>query len=307
MDEMPRAERAQTVHQLAVLLAAQEPPNLRARSGRFVRRQPVLAASGLVIVLILFVAVFGEAISPHSYSEVAVPERLLGPSWEHPFGTDNLGRDMLARVIAGARTSVLVGLAAALLGTSLAVLIGLSSGFVGGYYDMLIQRLVDAIMAFPTLILLITIVSLIGTGLVEIVVAISFSTAVIQSRTIRSAAIATKAVPYVEAATVVGATQLRIARVHILPNIMSTVLVIATLAVGFAILIEAALSFLGHGIPPPRASWGRLMSGDSRMFMFSSPWLGIFPGLAITITVIAVNMFGDSIRDLFDPRLRRRA
>ena len=194
----------------------------------------------------------------------------------------------------------------AALSTALAVLIGLSSGLIGGYYDILVQRLVDAIMAFPTLILLITIVGLIGTGLFEIIVAIAFSTSVSQSRTVRSAVIATKFLPYIEAAQVLGATRLRIALRHVLPNIMSPILIIASLIVGVAILIEASLSFLGFGIPPPRPSWGGLLSGDTRLFMLTSPWLAIFPGLVLAIVIISVNMFGDSLRDLLDPRLRSR-
>ncbi len=280
--------------------------NRRGRAWRFVRRRRMLVASGSVLAVLLFVAVFGETISPHSYSEVTTA-RLFGPSWEHPFGTDQLGRDLLARVIVGARTSILVGLGVASIGSVLAVSVGLSSGIVGGRYDMLLQRLVDVIMAFPTLILLITVVSLIGTGSVQIILAIAFSTMVSQSRVVRGAVMGTKILPYVEAAEVVGATRLRIAVRHILPNIMSAVLVLASLTVGVAILIEASLSFLGFGIPPPRPSWGGLLSGDSRLFMFSAPWLAIFPGLVLAITVIAVNMFGDALRDILDPRLRRSA
>ena len=274
------------------------------RAALFWLGHPMMLVTGLIMLAFVFVALFGETIAPRSFTEQLLDERLEGPSLRHPFGTDNLGRDMLSRTIVGARTSILVGFSVALIGTVLTTMVGLSSGFVGGWYDLVMQRFVDAIQSFPGLILLLVLVTVVGASLWNIVFVISFSLMFQGSRTVRSAAIGTKANPYVEASTAIGASRARTAVRHILPNIMSPILIIATLAVGTAIIIESALAFLGFGIPPPRVSWGGLISGDTKTFMFTAWWMMAFPAVALSIAVLTVNMFGDALRDVLDPRLR---
>lgn len=274
---------------------------------RTVRRRPVLILTALVLAGFCVVALLGDALTAQSAAEQVLADRLQGLSWAHPFGTDHLGRDLLARTLEGAQTSVAVGLAVMAVGTAFAVTLAIVSGFVGGWVDLLLQRLVDAVMAIPPLILGVTLITIIGTGLTEIVLVISVAVAFSSTRTIRSAVIAVRAQPYVDAATALGAPGWWIVVRHVLPNVLSPILVVASLNVGYAILVEASLSFLGFGVPPPTPTWGGLIAGEARVYMFSAPWLAIFPGLALTIVVLSVNLFGDALRDALDPRLRRTA
>ena len=284
------------------------PRHLRAAAAaalRFARREPLLTGTSAVLLGLVVVALLGEAIAAHSATEQVLDDRLQGLSWSHPFGTDHLGRDLFARTIVGARTSVIVGLSVMGLGTALALLLGLASGSVGGWCDLLVQRLVDAVMAVPALLFLIALVSVVGAGMVEIVAGISFVVMINSSRTVRGAVIAARAQPYVDAAQALGASRWRVALRHVLPNIVSPVLIVASLNVGYAILMEASLSFLGFGVPPPTPTWGGLIARETRLYMFNAPWLAVFPGLALTTTVLAVNLFGDALRDRLDPRTRR--
>jgi peptide/nickel transport system permease protein len=215
-----------------------------------------------------------------------------------------MGRDLLSRIIYGARISMIVGLAGAALHVIIGVLVGAVSGFYGGRYDTLVQRFVDALQCFPSLILYLTVMAVIGQGLVPVILVLGISSGFYGSRTIRSAVIGIKENVYVEAANAVGASVPRILWKHILPNIMPVLIIEFTLAVGRMIVSEAMLSFLGFGIPPPAPSWGGMLSGSGRRFMLQAPWMALWPGLALAIVVYGVNMLGDAVRDLWDPRLR---
>ncbi len=215
-----------------------------------------------------------------------------------------MGRDLLSRIIYGARISMIVGLAGAALHVVIGFLVGAVSGFYGGRYDTIVQRFVDALQCFPSLILYLTIMAVIGQGLVPVVLVLGISSGFYGSRTIRSAVIGIKQNVYVEAATAVGASVPRILWKHILPNVMPVLIIEFTLAVGRMIISEAMLSFLGFGIPPPLPSWGGMLSGSGRRFMLQAPWMVLWPGLALAIVVYGVNMLGDAVRDLWDPRLR---
>ena len=292
----------------------------------FVRRKPLGAFGALFIFMMLLGAVFAdrqvvtffqdsEPLLAPSYfddQDITSEGRLQDPSLAHPFGTDRLGRDQLSQIIYGARVSVVVGLASVVAGALMATAVGVSSGYLGGRFDLLVQRFVDAWIAFPAIVILITGVQVakgyVGDGAASQTLAIIIVLAVIlaagSSRVIRSSAIAVKTNQYVEAARSLGATDLRIIVHYILPNVMPVIVVLATLQLGIAILAEATISFLGFGIPPPFPSWGRMLSADGLLFMRADPWLAVWPGLTITLAVFGFNVFGDALRDVLDPRLR---
>ncbi|NVM24244.1 MAG: ABC transporter permease, partial [Desulfobacterales bacterium] len=215
-----------------------------------------------------------------------------------------LGRDMLSNIIYGARISMIVGLSAAILATINSSIIGILCGYIGGKFDLAVQRLVDIWMGVPQIILLIIIMSIIGPGIWQVIVVLGVSWGIIGSRIVRGAVIGIKENVYVEAANAIGCSTTRILTRHILPNIMAPTIILFTVRVANAILTEAALSFLGFGIPPPTPSWGGMLSGSGRAYMFQAPWMVVWPGLALSIVVFGVNMFGDALRDILDPRLR---
>ena len=229
---------------------------------------------------------------------------LQAPSAQYLLGTDNLGRDFLSRIIYGARISLTVGLAATALTIVVAFLVGGTSGFLGGKFDMVVQRFVDAWMCFPGLILLLTIMSVVGRGLPQIILVLGISGGIGGSRVMRGAVIGIKENDYFLAAEAIGNSKWRAFIRHVLPNIMPVMIIIFSITVGGVIMSEASLSFLGFGLPVKIPSWGGLLSGSGRRFMEVAPWLALFPGLALTITVYCFNMFGDAMRDLLDPRLR---
>lgn len=271
---------------------------------RLVREKPVGAAAALLFLLFVFCGVFAEWLSPYGYNEINMTARLKPPSWAHPFGTDNLGRDMLSRCLYGAQLSVIIGLSAAALATIISVVIGLLSGYLGGKFDMVMQRIVDAYMSFPELVILIAVVSVIGPGMPQIIGVLSLVLGIGGSRIIRSAVVSARENMYVHAAQSIGASTTRVLWRHLLPNIMPPIIVLFTTRVGAVILIESGLSFLGLGVPPPAPTWGGLLSGSGRTYMFQGPWLALAPGLCLTIVVYATNVFGDALRDLLDPRMR---
>ena len=271
---------------------------------RLLKEKP-LGAFGAVIVLgLLLCAIFAPWIAPYPYDQTDVRQRLKPPSAQFYLGTDNLGRDLFSRIVYGARISVTVGFGAVGVGTLLATLIGIVSGYFGGKFDVLIQRLVDAWMAFPWLVILMSIMAVLGPGLLNIILSLGLLSAASSSRVIRSATLAAKENQFVEAARAVGASHLRILLCYILPNVMAPIIIIATIGLGFAILAESALSFLGLGVPPPYPSWGEMLSGSGRSYMQRAPWMAIWPGVAISLAVFGFNMLGDALRDLLDPRLR---
>ena len=271
---------------------------------RLIHEKPVGAAAALVFLLFVFCGVFANLLAPYGFNEINMLERLKAPSWKHLFGTDNLGRDMFSRCLYGAQLSVIIGLSAAALATTISVLIGLLSGYLGGKIDMVVQRIVDAYMSFPELVILIAVVSVVGPGMLQIIGILSLVLGIGGSRIIRSAVITARENMYVHAAQSIGASTPRVLWRHLLPNIMPPIIVLFTTRVGAAILIESGLSFLGLGVPPPAPTWGGLLSGSGRTYMFQGPWLALAPGLCLTAVVYATNVFGDALRDLLDPRMR---
>jgi peptide/nickel transport system permease protein len=278
------------------------------RPAGFVRRlfrdKPLGAAAGVVFLLFLFCGVFADFLAPYGFNEIAPLKRLKPPSWDNPFGTDHLGRDVLSRCLYGAQLSVIIGLSAAALATVVSVVIGILTGFLGGRFDMVTQRFVDGWMSFPDLVILIVVVSVIGPGMPQIIGTLGLLLGIAGSRIIRSAVVSVRENMYVHAAQSIGASTLRILWRHILPNVLPPIIVLFTTRVGAVILAESGLSFLGLGVPPPAPTWGGMLSGSGRTYMFQGPWLALAPGLCLTVVVYATNMFGDALRDLLDPRMR---
>jgi peptide/nickel transport system permease protein len=272
--------------------------------GRLFREKPLGAAGAVVFVLFLFCGIFADALAPYGMNQIAPLNRLKPPSWAFPFGTDNLGRDMLSRCLYGAQLSVIIGFCAAGIATFISVVLGIVSGYLGGKFDLVLQRFVDAWMSFPDLIILIVVVSVVGPGMPQIIVTLGLLLGIAGSRIIRGAVVSVRENMYVHAAQSTGASTFRILWRHILPNVMAPVIVLFTTRVGTVILAESGLSFLGLGVPPPAPTWGGLLSGSGRTFMLQGPWLALAPGLCLTIVVYATNMFGDALRDLLDPRMR---
>ena len=277
---------------------------LRIFFSRLLREKPVGAAAALLFLIFVLSGIFAAQLAPYGFNEINMLERLKAPSWQHPFGTDNLGRDMLSRCLYGAQLSVIIGLSAAALATLISVLIGLLSGYLGGKVDMVMQRIVDAYMSFPELVILIAVVSVVGPGMFQIIGVLSLVLGIGGSRIIRSAVVSARENMYVHAAQSIGASTGRVLWRHLLPNIMPPIIVLFTTRVGAVILIESGLSFLGLGVPPPAPTWGGLLSGSGRTYMFQGPWLALAPGLCLTAVVYATNVFGDALRDLLDPRMR---
>lgn len=270
--------------------------------GVFARRNPVSAAAGVVGLLIILVAVAAPLAAPHDPLKADFSRLAKPPGAESYFGTDQIGRDTLSRIIYGARSSTFVAFTAVLLGTTVGSLWGLASGYLGGQFDLVSQRLMEILQSFPDLILAMAISMAIGTGMPAVIVAIAVTRIPFGGRVIRSVALTVKALAYVEASRSTGASSLRIMAFHVLPQCLAPYLVLATTHLGVAIVIEAALGFLGVGIPPPTPTWGNMLA-DSLTSLVPHWWLVFFPGLAITVTVLAFNLFGDGIRDTLDPRV----
>jgi peptide/nickel transport system permease protein len=269
---------------------------------RFCRRKPLGAIGAVIVVALLVMAVFANRIAPYSYDDSVA--RMKAPSRQFWMGTDNLGRDIWSRVVYGARISVTVGFATVALATILAAAIGVSSAYLGGAYDLVIQRIVDAWMSFPALVIVLSLLAALGPGLLNLILALSILGAAGASRVIRGATLSTMQNPYVEAARALGAGHLRVVLRHLLPNVTATIIILATIGLGTVILAESALSFLGFGVPPPYPSWGGMLSGSGRSFMYHAPWMALWPGAAISLAVFGFNMLGDALRDVLDPRLR---
>ena len=283
-------------------------PNRAIRLARalwwFGRRKPIGAFCALVVLAMLIMTMFAERIAPYSYDEAVRGARMKPPSAAHWLGTDNLSRDIWSRVVYGARVSVTVGFATIALGTLFAAGLGVSSGYFGGKYDLVVQRVVDAWMSFPYLVIILSVMAVLGPGLLNVILSLSIIVAATGSRVIRGATIAVAQHAYVEAARAMGCGHGRIIVRHILPNVMATVIILATIGLGGVILAESALSFLGFGVPPPYPSWGSMLSGSGRTYMYRAPWMAVWPGVAISLAVFAFNMLGDALSDVLDPRLR---
>ena len=271
---------------------------------RLAREKPLGTISGIIVLLLILVTIFADVLAPFPYDEVHLVDILKAPSAQYLLGTDGLGRDLLSRLIVGARISLTVCLAATVLNVLVAVLVGGISGFIGGKLDLAVQRFVDAWMAFPGLLLLLTIMSIVGPGLLQIIVVLGIAGGVGGSRVIRGAVIGIKENDYFLAARAIGSSGAATLVRHVLPNIMAPVIIIFTINIGGVIIIEASLSFLGFGLPPNVPSWGGMLSREGRQYMEQAPWLALWPGLCLTTVVYCFNMFGDAMRDLLDPRLR---
>jgi ABC-type dipeptide/oligopeptide/nickel transport system permease subunit len=270
------------------------------------RRKPLGLASALLLVVLVLTAIFADVLAPYDPLETRPEIRLQAPSRAHLFGTDDIGRDVFSRIVHGARISLWVGLLAVGIGTFAGMIIGLACGYWEGRLDIVLQRVMDAIQAIPGLVLALAIVSVLRPNTTNAMLAIAVVIIPGNSRIVRGAVMSAKQNRYVEAAQALGCRQLKIVITHILPNVTAPILVIASIWLGNAILIEASLSFLGLGTQPPTPSWGLMLSSTGRAFMEQAPWLAIFPGLAISLAVFGFNLFGDTLRDAWDPKLRRR-
>ena len=271
---------------------------------RLFRDKRLGAFGGTVFLLFLFCGIFAEVLAPDGPNVPDMHSRLLSPSFQFLMGTDYLGRDVLSRVLIGAQLSMIIGFLGAGLATVVSIVLGLLSGYFGGTLDMIIQRLVDAWMTVPGFVLLIVIMSVYGRGVPQIIVILGLQYGIAGSRIVRGSVISVREHVYAHAAQSIGAGPLHILRRHILPNIMPVVIDLFTTRVGAVILSEAALSFVGMGVPPPQPSWGGMLSGTGLTYMYLAPWLALFPGLCLTIVVYSINVFGDALRDLLDPRMR---
>lgn len=269
-------------------------------------RKPLGAAALLVILVIVLAALFAGLVAPYDPYQAISGAVMKPPSARFLMGTDNLGRDLFSRIIYGARISLTVGFGAVGFGVTLATIIGILSAFIGGKFDLLIQRYMDAQSAFPSIIFALAILTALGPGLFNVILAIGLSDIPRANRVVRGSVLSEMQRPYIDAARAAGARNLSIMFGHILPNVMAPIIIIAATDLGGAILAEASLSFLGLGVPPPNPSWGGMLSGPHRTYMLSAPWMAVFPGIAISLAVLGWNLLGDALRDVWDPRLRGR-
>jgi peptide/nickel transport system permease protein len=270
----------------------------------FTRRYPLGAVGALIVALFIFTAVFADVIAPTDPTATNAKYSLARPSSLFWLGADFMGRDMYSRIVHGARISLAVGSGAMGLGALIGISIGLASGYLGGWFDLLVQRLLDIMQSLPLLVMAIVMAASLGPSLKNTIIAIAIPLVPTVARVVRSSTLSLREQPFVEAARAVGMGELRIAVRHILPNTLAPLIVLATAQLGSAILTEASLSFLGLGIPEPHPSWGRMLSESAAEYVRTAPWLVIFPGVAISLTVFGTNLLGDALRDILDPRQR---
>jgi len=276
---------------------------------QFILHQP-LGAGGLVFIVVMaLAAIFAPWVTPYDPLTVDYGSMLAAPSWQHWMGTDSFGRDMLTRVIYGARTALAVGFLASFVGSTAGAIIGVVSAYFGGKIDMIIQGVMDILLSFPIIVLALTVVAMLGQNIVfgvdvNLIIAISIPMVPRVGRVVRASALAIRELPYIDAARAAGFTSTRIIFRHMVPNVVAPYLIMLTAYVAQAILSEASLSFLGLGVTEPTASWGLMLSGAAADFYQQAPWMIIFPGLAISLAVFAFNLFGDSLRDWLDPKIK---
>ena len=268
------------------------------------RHQPLGTAGGLVVVIMILAAVFANFVSPYDPEVASWKHQLLPPDAKFWFGTDAFGRDILTRIIYGSRTALFVGFTAAFVGATSGLILGVASAYFGGRFDIIIQRLVDIVMAFPLIVLALAVVATLGAGTVNVIIAITIPFIPQCARVVRSSALAIREIPYIDAARALGYGHLRIIMRHMVPNVMAPYLIMITAFVGQAILLEASLTFLGLGVQEPTPAWGLMLQGGAEEYAESAPWMAIFPGLAISLAVFGFNLFGDALRDVLDPKLR---
>jgi peptide/nickel transport system permease protein len=271
---------------------------------RFLRDKPLGALGGAIILAMIVVALFAPLLAPYDPYELRVTNMFTPPGREFWLGTDEYGRDLLSRLLYGARISLYIGLLAVGLGTTSGALVGLVSGYCGGRTDFILQRLIDWLLAFPTLVLALAIVAALGQSTANVILAVAVVIVPTAARVIRATVLTVREQVFVEAGRAIGCTDSRLLFQHILPNCLSSYLILASAGLGNAILAEAALSFLGLGTPPPEPSWGTMLSGAAQQYVWRAPWMAIFPGVAISLAVFGFNLLGDALRDVLDPRLR---
>lgn len=271
---------------------------------RLFRDKPLGALGGVIFVAFLFCGVFADVLAPEGQNQPHLEHRLEAPSFRFPMGTDHLGRDVFSRVLIAGQLSMIIGLLGAGMATVLSIVLGILSGYFGGMLDLILQRMVDAWMTFPGFVLLLVFINIVGPRVLPIAGILALVFGIAGSRIVRGSVISVRENMYVHAAQSSGAGTFHILWRHILPNIMPIVIVLFTIRVGAVILSEAGLAFLGLGVPPPQPTWGGMLSSEGLTYMYLGPWLAIFPGLCLGVVVYAVNVFGDALRDLLDPRMR---
>ncbi len=288
----------------AELAAARQPLGKAAIA--LVRQQPLGAVSLLLVIVMILMAVFAPQIAPYDPVNNHYEFMQMPPSAQFWLGTDQFGRDILSRIIWGARTALFIGFSCAFIGSFVGLILGVTSAYFGGWFDLLFQRVMDVFLAFPLIIMALAVVAIFGTGAQNVIVAITIPLIPRCARVVRSSALAIREIPYVDAARALGFSHMRIILRHMAPNCMAPFLIMLTTFLGQAILLEASLSYLGLGVQEPTPAWGLMLQGGAEEYAESAPWIAIFPGLAITLAVFAFNLFGDSLRDTLDPKLRSR-
>ena len=269
-----------------------------------IKKQPLGTVGFLVVIAMIVMAVFANYLTPYDPEENDFASMLVAPGWEFLLGTDQFGRDILTRLIYGARTALFVGFVASFVGATLGLVLGVMSAYFGGTFDLIFQRVMDVFMAFPLIIMALAIVSIFGPSTQNVIIAITIPFIPRCARVVRSNALAIREIPYVDAARALGYTHARIILRHMAPKVMAPFLIMITAFVGQAILLEASLSYLGLGVQEPTAAWGLMLQGGAEEYIESEPWIAIFPGIAISLAVFGFNLFGDSVRDVLAPRLR---
>lgn len=267
-------------------------------------QRPLGAIGALIVIIMSLVALAAPWLAPYDALATDYGAMLAAPSAQHWLGTDAFGRDVMSRIVFGSRTAMIVGLGASIIGATFGALIGVASAYFGGRVDLIVQRLMDILISFPLIILALAVVAILGTGVVNVIFAIAIPMIPRCARVVRASALAVREMPYVDAARAAGFTDSRIVLRHMLPNVMAPYLIMLTSFLGQAILLEASLSFLGLGVQEPVAAWGLMLRGAAVEFAEAAPWMAIFPGVAISLAVFGFNLFGDSLRDALDPRLR---
>jgi peptide/nickel transport system permease protein len=279
-------------------------PSRLATLWQFCAQNPLGAAGGLVVIVMIAMATLAEVVTVYDPTRNNFGVMLEPPSRDYWLGTDQYGRDLYSRIVYGARTALMVGFVSAFVGGTVGLILGVSSAHFGGRFDMILQGVMDVLMAFPLIILALAMVSIFGTGTLNVIMAITIPFIPRCARVVRSSALAVREMPYIDAARAAGFSHTRIVLRHMVPNVFAPYLVVMTAAVGQAILLESSLSFLGLGVQEPVAAWGLMLRGGAQEYAESAPWVAVFPGIAISLAVFGFNLFGDALRDWLDPKLK---
>jgi len=272
--------------------------------GELIRKQPVGAVGAIIVLTMIVMAMFAPYLTPYDPEANSFEHMLTPPSTAFFLGTDQFGRDLFSRIVYGAQTALFVGFTCAFIGSTIGLVLGVASAFFGGRFDLIFQRVMDVFMAFPLIIMALAVVSIFGTGIQNVIIAITIPFIPRCARVVRSSALAIREIPYIDAARANGFSNARIIMRHMVPNVMAPYLIMITAFVGQAILLEASLSYLGLGVQEPTPAWGLMLQGGAEEYAESAPWVAIWPGVAITLAVFGFNLFGDAVRDALDPKLR---